>query len=186
MNNPGYCRRRNVRRPDGSLTMLLAVGLAAAPVLPAWGQSTELGAQTGAAGADPAPMSIVDMIEVPSLSDPRLSPDGSELVYVRRDADWEENRTIGQIWRIGADGSGERQLTTGKEGASSPRWSPDGQWIAFLADREDQEETQVWLLPARGGEARALTDHGTSVSSISWSPDGEWVYFRAEEPLSPE
>ena len=138
------------------------------------------------ASAQKRPMTILDLIAVPSVSDPQLSPDGGHLVYVRSDADWEENRTVSHLFLVGADGSGTVQLTFGEEGESSPLWSPDGETVAFLARRGEGEGTQIYLLPMAGGEARPLTSHETSVRSISWSPDGRFLFFLAEDPRTDE
>ncbi|HEX7118866.1 MAG TPA: S9 family peptidase [Longimicrobiales bacterium] len=139
-----------------------------------------------ASAQQPRPMTIVDLIEIPSIREPQLSPDGRQLLYVRSDADWEKNRTVSHIWRVGADGSGAVRLTNGPDGERSPRWSPDGRTIAFLADRGEPDGTEIWLIPNGGGEARALTARETSPSSIQWSPDGRWLYFLAEDPKSEE
>ena len=132
----------------------------------------------------PRAMTIVDLIDMPSLGDAQLSPDGSLVLFTRTDADWEENGTVTHIWRVGADGSGAFQLTRGEDGESSPRWSPDGTRIAFLADRSDDHPTQIHLLRTVGGEAEPLTTHPTSVGSIQWSPDGRWIYFTASDDKS--
>jgi dipeptidyl aminopeptidase/acylaminoacyl peptidase len=131
-------------------------------------------------------MTIMDLIGVPGVGDPQISPDGNQLLYVKSEADWGQDRTVAHIFRVNADGSGTIQLTYGKEGQSSPRWSPDGRQVAFTANRDDAEGTQIYLLSAGGGEARRVTSHATSVSSISWSPDGHFLYFLASDPLSPE
>lgn len=136
-------------------------------------------------------MTIVDLINVPSLRDPRLSPDGSQLLYVLSKADWEANRRISHIWRINADGSHPVQMTNGEKGENSPSWSPDGQWIAFIAKRgeaedEDENPDQIHLLRNLGGEAQELTQHDTSVSDIQWSPDGKSIYFLAKDPKTEE
>lgn len=136
--------------------------------------------------AQKRPMTIVDLINVPSLGDPQVSPDGGQILYVKSQADWEENRTISHIFRVNVDGSGTTQLTYGREGQSSPRWSPDGAHVAFLANRDDAASTQVYLLSVSGGEARRLTEHETSVGSISWSPDGRHIYFSASDAKSEE
>jgi len=137
-------------------------------------------------GAQKRPMTILDLIDIPSIGDPRLSPDGDQLLYVESRSDWEENRTISHIFRVDADGSGTVQLTYGKEGQSSPRWSPEGRRVAFTANRDDADGTQIYLLSSGGGEAVRITTHETSVSSIAWSPDGAFIYFLASDPLSAE
>lgn len=139
-----------------------------------------------AASAQQRPMTIVDLINVPSIGDPRLSPDGSRVVYRQSDADWDENETIAHLWRANADGSGSVQLTNGEDGERSPLWSPNGTHIAFLAERGEDEETQIYLLNNAGGEGLRLTEHATAVSGIAWSPDGRWIYFLAEDPKTEE
>jgi dipeptidyl aminopeptidase/acylaminoacyl peptidase len=132
------------------------------------------------------PMTIVDLINVPSLGDPQISPDGSLILYTRTDPHWDKNRTISHIWRVGTDGSEPMQLTNGVEGESSPRWAPDGSKVAFLTDRGEPEGHQIFLLDRRGGEAVALTEHPTSPGSITWSPDSRWIFFTASDDKTPE
>ena len=69
---------------------------------------------------------LVDLINVPRLSDPSISPDGRQIAFVRSDADWGLNKRVTHIWRTASDGTGLQQLTWGVNGESSPRWSPDG------------------------------------------------------------
>jgi len=129
-------------------------------------------------------MKLVDVINVPQISDPQLSPDGRQIVFVQSEADWKANRRIGHIWKVNADGSGSVQMTSGADGENSPRWSPDGKTIAFIAKRGTEPEAvnQILLISTMGGEARPLTNHATAVSNISWSPDGTSIYFRAPDP----
>ena len=154
-------------------------------------------APVGAASAAQQPAGIVDLINVPSISSPRLSPDGTRVLYVRSDADWEKNRTVGHIWlatlgdgvdvRLATPASGsDLRLTAGENGESNPRWSPDGALIAFTAKRGDDEAEQIYLLDTRGGEARRLTDHPTAVSSISWTPGGDALFFLASDDKTEE
>ena len=78
------------------------------------------------------------------------------------------------------------QLTRGEEGETSPRWSPDGDLVAFLAARGTTDTTQIHLLSNQGGEGRQLTNHPTAVSTITWSPDGGAIYFLAADEKPPE
>ena len=131
-------------------------------------------------------MTLIDILNVPNLSDPKLSPDGRHVVYVLSEADWKANKRIGHIWRVNADGSGSVRLTQGVDGESSPLWSPDGQSIAFVAKRGDDEAAQLYVLPASGGEGRRVTRHETRVSNISWSPEGSALFFVAPDPKTAE
>ncbi len=139
--------------------------------------------------AQPArPMKLVDVMNMPQIADPQLSPDGRQILFIESRADWKANRRIGHIWKVNTDGSGLMQITSGADGEASPRWSPDGKVIAFIARRGGEPEmgNQVFLISASGGEARALSTHVTSVSNISWSPDGALIYFRASDPKPEE
>lgn len=130
-------------------------------------------------------MTLVDLLNVGRITDPQLSPDGAQMLYVLARADWKANKRITHIWRVRADGSGTVQLTGGAEGEASPRWSPDGKAIAFIARRED-EANAIYLMPADGGEGRALTKHSSAISRIAWSPDGSAIYFTAPEEKTAE
>ena len=136
--------------------------------------------------SDKRPMTIVDLIDVPGVGSPRISPDGAWLLYTRSDTDWKTNGRSTHIRRIGLDGAGDVRLTWGEKGESSPRWSPDGNAVGFLANRGEDDTTQIHLLPNGGGEASPLTSHETSVQSFEFSPDGEHIFFLASDPKTPE
>ncbi len=154
---------------------ILAAGLAAMPA-----------ALPDASAQGKRPMTIVDLIDLPQVGGPRLSPDGTELLYTRSGTDWKKNGRTTHIHRVGADGSGDIQLTNGEPGESSPRWSPDGASIAFLARRGESPFTQIQRMSNRGGEASPLTQHESSVQSYAFSPDGEHIYFIAPDPKTAE
>lgn len=130
------------------------------------------------------PMRIVDFLNIAGLSDPQLSPDGRRIAYVLANSDWKANKQVGHIWWTLTDGTGATQLTWGENAESTPRWSPDGTALAFLATRGANAKKQVFLLPVSGGEARPLTQHTTDVSDYAWSGDGQTIYFIAEDEKS--
>jgi dipeptidyl aminopeptidase/acylaminoacyl peptidase len=122
-----------------------------------------------------------DLYALTSVGDPRLSPDTCRVAYVVNRIDGEANRYRSAIWVAPVDGSEEpRQLTSGERSDGSPRWSPNGRWLAFVSNRNGDEEkapSQLYVLPAAGGEPRRLTDGKETVESIAWSPDSQRIAF---------
>lgn len=138
---------------------LLAVALAllAVPAL-AWGPPSSKGPH------------FEDVLNLPGVGSPRISPDGAAVVFTVRQPDWDENRYDTELW-LARRGEEAFPLTRTPESSSThPRWSPDGRRIAFLADRG--EDKQVYLIRAAGGEARPLTAVDGGIEGFEWSPDG--------------
>ena len=82
-----------------------------------------------------------------------------------------ESRYLTHLYLVSVEGGEPIQLTWGDHSNHHPRWSPDGQFLAFLSDRTGKPTFTrcAW----RGGEAWALTAYeDTSVSDLKWSPDG--------------
>ncbi|MGI9626132.1 MAG: S9 family peptidase [Longimicrobiales bacterium] len=115
-----------------------------------------------------------------------ISPDGTNVAYVVRVPlmEGEQSEYLSHIWLAAADGSKNVQFTRGESSASSPAFSPDGQWLAFATGRS--EKNQIWVIPVGGGEARQLTDEDGGVGQFRWSPDGTSIAFVMSDPQTEE
>ena len=134
------------------------------------GAAAPLSAQT--------PLALETWLDWERVSDPRISPDGSQVVYThgwvdRMNDSWESSIRI-----VGADGSRPRELVAG----SSPRWSPSGDRIAFLAP-DDEGNTQIFIrwMDAEGAVS-PVTRLTEAPSDIAWSPDGTQLSFTMSVP----
>jgi dipeptidyl aminopeptidase/acylaminoacyl peptidase len=85
------------------------------------------------------------------------------------------------VWMTSWDGTQSIRVTASPEGESSPRWSPDGRYLAFVSGRQEGKGGQVWLLDRRGGEAQRLTMIKGGVSDYAWSPDSRRLVLSLDE-----
>ena len=136
-----------------------------------------------ATGQEGVERSFRDVLSLESVGEPAISPDGRSVAYTVRSTDWESNDYDTEIWLWTAGADGPWQATRTADGSStSPAWSPDGRWLAFLADRG--EGRQVHLLPRAGGEAVPATAVEDGVGGFAWSPDGSRLAILRTEPES--
>ncbi len=123
-------------------------------------------------------MTPEDLLCFVFVGDPVISPDGSQVAFVRKHIG-EKNNYVTTIWRASADGKGAPQpLTTdggtGKAKDRSPRWSPDGSRLAFVREVEKGRSQIAVLDLEAGGEARILTDLPEgAIGDVRWSPAGD-------------
>jgi dipeptidyl aminopeptidase/acylaminoacyl peptidase len=113
-----------------------------------------------------------------SISDLQFSPDGNRVAFVVMEPPKGEQRAR-HVWLYDKQTGAVRQFTFSAKSDTFPRWSPDGKQLAFLSNRD--EEQQVYVMRADGGEATALTKGKRSVQSLAWSPDGKQIAFLAPD-----
>jgi dipeptidyl aminopeptidase/acylaminoacyl peptidase len=126
-------------------------------------------------------------LKVKAVGTPRVSPDGKKMVYTVNEAVMAPDKSefVTQLWMANLDTKRNIQLTFGEKSSTNPKWSPDGNWIAFLSNRKDNRN-QIYLLSLNGGEAEPLTDGKSAVSNFAWSPDGRSIAFTMADPKSDE
>ncbi len=114
-----------------------------------------------------------DLYNFKQIQDVRMSPDGENVVFVLQRADRKTEKNFSNLWIVPANGGASRQFTQGDHVDTMPRWSPDGKTIAFVSNRDDEEQPQVYLISVQGGEAERLTDLKGEIGAMEWSPDGQ-------------
>jgi dipeptidyl aminopeptidase/acylaminoacyl peptidase len=136
-----------------------------------------------ALSALPESLTPEQSVQIRQLSDLRFSPDGSRLAFTVTEP-VTGRRAESHVW-IFEPGSGRlTQWTHSAKSERMPRWSPDGRTLAFLSDREDNN--QIWMTPTAGGEAVRLTTGKHAIQSFHWSRDGRSIAFLASDQKSPE
>ena len=152
-------------RAPAALFAALAVLAVSAPGNPARAQASST-------------LALETWLDWERVSDPRISPDGSQVVYTRGWVDKINDRWESSIHIVNSDGSRPRNLIDG----SSPRWSPNGDRIAFLApDEEGNTQIFVRWMDA-GGAVTRVTRVDESPSAPEWSPGGTRLAFTMSVP----
>ncbi|MGI6358151.1 MAG: S9 family peptidase [Bacillota bacterium] len=129
------------------------------------------------------PLQATDLLRFVLPGEPQLSPQG-EIVFVRQEADLQENKHYTTLWLTSTEGAGPRPLTHGHKNDRWPRWSPDGKRLSFVSGRNEQ--SQIWILERQGGDAYPLETAVPVQSAPVWSPDGRKIAFVGKAFPHPE
>jgi dipeptidyl aminopeptidase/acylaminoacyl peptidase len=138
---------------------------------------------TAAAMADAPqrrPLSPDDFYKVQSVGAPEVSADGSWVAYTVSLNDKEANESRTQIYMVSWDGKERFAVTNPAKGTHSPKFSPDGKYLAFIATPAGESNAQLMVLDRRGGEPRALTSTADNIGEYAWSPDGRKLVLAIE------
>ena len=126
----------------------------------------------------------MDVFELEWATDPRVSPDGNTIVYVRKSNDIMNDRERSNLWQVSIKGTNHRPLYSGLNTIRSPRWSPNGEKLAFISNNTGSQQIHVrWI---DNGETAVVSQLQESPSNLSWSPDGKWLAFTMNVKAVPE
>jgi dipeptidyl aminopeptidase/acylaminoacyl peptidase len=162
----------------GTLKPFLCLVLSLAAIIPA----------PGADAPKKRDITLDDLARIQRVGPPVVSPEGDWVAYTVGQVDTKEDKGQTHLWMVKWDGSVRLQLTFGKEGASAPRFSPDGRYISFLSSRPGPAKgSQVWVLDRRGGEAEQLTAvTDQEIQAYNWSPDSKKLLLTLHPKAEPD
>jgi len=125
-------------------------------------------------------MTILDLIGAVRVADPQISPDGSMVAFIRTTTDATTGKRNADIWIVPADGSARpKPLIESDKTENTPRWTPDGRRLAFIANRDG--DLQVYVADADGKNIRQVTKVAGGVQPpLVLSPDGTTIAFVAD------
>jgi Tol biopolymer transport system component len=131
---------------------------------------------SGVAQAAPHVLDSQDLFHMQWATDPQIRADGAQIAYAREVNDIMTDQLVKSLWLIDVATGAQTPLATGSGSYSSPRWSPDGTRIAYLATDKDGR-TQIAMRWMRGEAAANITNLTETPADITWSPDGKQIAF---------
>ena len=117
-----------------------------------------------------------DLFDLEAASDPEISPDGRWIAYVRESGDIMSDRFRPSIWLVDTQTGRQMPIAAGPGTASRPRWSPNGDRLAYVATAEGGH-SQLFVRWMANGESARITGLPDSPGSLAWSPDGRQIAY---------
>jgi dipeptidyl aminopeptidase/acylaminoacyl peptidase len=131
-------------------------------------------------------LSIEEIISLPTLSGTNISENGKNVAFVRRTANWKDNKYRNHVWIYEKDKGQCYPLTTRDIESTYPIWSPESRDIAYLSPvgEGDNKKNQIFVKAIDGYKGVQITDEKEGVSKFKWEPSGKGFYYVAQSKES--
>ena len=135
-----------------------------------------------AAAQDKKTFDYLDVFELEYISDPQISPNGEQVIYIRNSFDIMDDKRKGDLWVYDIDSREHYKLTSGSGNEYGARWSPEADRIAYISSTDKGSELFIYWV--KNGNSARISNLQKSPGNLSWSPDGQWLSFSmtVEEP----
>jgi dipeptidyl aminopeptidase/acylaminoacyl peptidase len=130
---------------------------------------------------------LTDLLKIKTVNNVTLTKDGAKVAFTLTTVEADKTNKLdykyrSQIYTAStSNSSAPLQLTTSREGATKPAWSPDGKQLAFTRSVDDKN--QIFILSLEGGEPLQLTSFKYGANNPKWSPDGKKILFSSSLSL---
>jgi len=122
-----------------------------------------------------------DLFGLQVATDPQIRPDGGAVAYVRVAYEIMTDASRRSIWLVDTASGTQTPLVSGAGTHMSPRWSPDGERLAYVSTAENGR-AQLFVRWIRSGEAARLAEFVEAPNDLTWSHDGKWIAFTMFAP----